>query len=235
MIRKRVVILISGRGSNMARLIEAAHDRDFPAEIVGVISDVPDAPGLHHAENLGIPARPLPREDHASRQAHDDAIHAELLALDAELVCLAGYMRLLSAEFVERWQGRMINIHPALLPSFRGLDTHRKALDSGVLVHGCTVHFVTAAMDSGPIIAQAAVPVIPGDTEHQLAARVLKAEHELYPMALRLVVEGRARMVGGSTEFGDLHLDGRASRARLFSPATSEGAADFEALARVTP
>ncbi|WP_024927844.1 phosphoribosylglycinamide formyltransferase, partial [Mesorhizobium sp. NBIMC_P2-C1] len=197
--RKRTAILISGRGSNMTALIAAAANPDFPAEIVGVISDRSDAAGIGLAIARGIPAQVIPRADHASKEAHDAAIDAALAGLGTELVALAGYMRLLTTPFVEKWQGRMINIHPALLPAFKGLDTHRRALETGMRIHGCTVHFVTPAMDEGPIIAQAAVPVLLGDSEDALAARVLKAEHHIYPMALKLVAEGKARMAEGRT------------------------------------
>jgi phosphoribosylglycinamide formyltransferase-1 len=233
--RKRVAILISGRGTNMARLIEAAEDPAYPAEIVGVISDMPEAPGLVFAGGRGISTIAVPRSDYSSKEAHDDAIDAVLQELGADIVCLAGYMRILSARFVDSWEGRLINIHPALLPSFRGLDTHRRALEAGVRIHGCTVHFVTAHTDDGPIIAQAAVPVLTGDSEADLAARVLKAEHELYPLALRLVADGKAWMVGGRTLFGNTRESARDGNARLFSPATWEEDLDLEALARFTP
>lgn len=199
--RKRVAVLISGRGSNLAALIAAAIDPAYPAEIVGVISNRADAKGLKTAETHGIATRVVSAKDHADREAHDAAIHAALTDLKAEAVCLAGYMRLLTPGFVANWQGRMINIHPALLPNFRGLDTHARALTAGVRVHGCTVHFVTPAMDDGPIIAQAAVPVLIGDSEDTLGARVLKAEHRLYPVALKLLAEGKVRMSGASAVF----------------------------------
>jgi formyltetrahydrofolate-dependent phosphoribosylglycinamide formyltransferase len=233
--RKRVAVLISGRGTNMAKLIEAAEDSTYPAEIAGVISDVPDAPGLVFAADKGIGTAAIPRGDYSSKEAHDDAIDAALQVLGADIVCLAGYMRLLTARFVEAWEGRLINIHPALLPSFRGLDTHRRALEAGVRIHGCTVHFVTAETDAGPIIAQAAVPVLTGDSEADLAARVLKAEHELYPLALRLVAEGNVRMVNGQAMFDGVIESARDGNARLFSPASWSEELDFEALARFTP
>jgi len=233
--RKRVAILISGRGTNMAKLIEAAEDPAYPAEIVGVISDMPDALGLVFATDKGISTAAIPRSDYESKEAHDAAIDAALEELGAEVVCLAGYMRLLTIPFVEKWEGHLINIHPALLPSFRGLDTHRRALEAGVRIHGCSVHFVTAETDAGPIIAQAAVPVLSGDSEADLAARVLKAEHELYPLALKLVAEGKVWMVNRQAMFGNLIEDARDGNARLFSPATWEEELDFEALARFTP
>ncbi|PSJ61054.1 phosphoribosylglycinamide formyltransferase [Kumtagia ephedrae] len=234
MTRKRVAILISGRGSNMAALIAAAKEADFPAEIVGVISDKADAAGLLVAEAAGIPIRVVPRSDYSGKEAHDQAIDATLHAFGTEIVCLAGYMRLLTDAFVAEWQGRMINIHPALLPLFRGLDTHRKALAAGVRIHGCTVHFVTAEMDGGPIIAQAAVPVLPDDDADTLAVRVLKAEHRLYPRALKLVAEGKARMVSGATVF-DPSTPVVSEMAALDSLVASAGQIDLEALARFTP
>lgn len=195
--RKRVGVLISGRGSNMAALIAATMDPAYPAEIVAVVSNVASAKGLETAERHGIATIVIAHRDYESRAAHDDAVHAALKGVGAEYVALAGYMRLLSPHFVRKWQGRMINIHPALLPSFKGLDTHARALAAGVRIHGCTVHFVTEGMDEGPVIAQGAVRVLPEDTEETLSARVLKVEHRLYPMALRLVCEGQARMSDG--------------------------------------
>ncbi|MAS12464.1 MAG: phosphoribosylglycinamide formyltransferase [Nitratireductor sp.] len=208
--RKKVAILISGRGSNMAALIAAAIDPSFPAEIVGVISNRADARGLEVAATHSIPTTVVSSRDYDGREAHDAAIHKALTEFKAEIVCLAGYMRLLTPDFVQKWKGRMINIHPALLPSFRGLDTHARALATGVRVHGCTVHFVTPEMDEGPIIAQAAVPVLTGDTEETLGERVLKLEHRLYPLALRLLAEGRVRMSDGVAVFSgveDEHRD----------------------------
>lgn len=197
--RKRVAILISGRGSNMSALIEAAKAADFPAEIALVLSNRPDAPGLDHARAEGIAARGLDHRAFSGRAAFDAALQAELDGAGIELVCLAGFMRLLTDEFVTAWRGRMINIHPSLLPLFRGLDTHERALAAGVALHGCTVHFVEPEVDSGPIIGQAAVPVLVGDTAQSLAARVLAAEHRLYPAALRLVASGAARLEQGRT------------------------------------
>jgi len=230
--RKRTAILISGRGTNMAKLIEAAEDSSYPAEIAGVISDVPNAPGLVFAADKGIGTAAIPRGDYSSKEAHDSAIDAALHVLGADIVCLAGYMRILTARFVESWQGKMINIHPALLPSFKGLDTHRRALEAGVRIHGCTVHFVTAETDDGPIIAQAAVTVLTGDDEARLAARVLKAEHELYPLALRLVAEGKAWMADGVTRFSNL-TETRGQT--LLAPSPVPDVLDFEELARITP
>ncbi|ODT06823.1 MAG: phosphoribosylglycinamide formyltransferase [Mesorhizobium sp. SCN 65-20] len=231
--RKRTVILISGRGSNMAALIDAAADPDFPAEIVGVISDKADAPGLGIAVSRGIATRIVARADHDSKQAHDAAIDAALATFGAEIVALAGYMRLLTTGFVEKWQGRMINIHPALLPSFKGLDTHQRALDAGIRVHGCTVHFVTPEMDDGPIIAQAAVPVLVDDNEATLSARVLKAEHRLYPLALKLFAEGKVRMDGRRVAYSGFDDATRSETISAPTPAREE--IDLEQLARITP
>jgi phosphoribosylglycinamide formyltransferase-1 len=198
MARKRVAILISGRGSNMAALIEAAKDTDYPAEIALVLSNEPAAEGLARARAAGITTavvdhRPFGKD----REAFERTLQAELDAHRIELVCLAGFMRLLTPWFVRQWEGRMLNIHPALLPAFKGLDTHARAIEAGVKEHGATVHFVIPEMDAGPIIAQGAVPVLPGDTEAALAARVLEVEHRIYPQALRLVAEDRVRIENG--------------------------------------
>jgi formyltetrahydrofolate-dependent phosphoribosylglycinamide formyltransferase len=234
-VRKRTAILISGRGSNMTALIAAAANPDYPAEIVGVLSDKVNAAGLGIAAARGIKVQALPRSDHASKESHDAALDAALSALGAEIVVLAGYMRLLTPGFVEKWHGRMINIHPSLLPSFKGLDTHKRALDAGMRVHGCTVHFVTPEMDGGPIIAQAAVPVLIGDSEEDLTARVLKAEHQLYPQALKLVAQGKARMQGGRTVFSGFADDSDKGAALITAPSPLEGTVDLEQLARITP
>ena len=233
--RKRVAILISGRGSNMSALIAAAADPDYPAEIVGVISDTAGAAGLGIAAARGVPTQVVARADHQSKQAHDDAIDAALTALGAEIVALAGYMRLLTTSFVEKWQGRMINIHPALLPSFKGLDTHRRALDAGLRIHGCTVHFVTADVDDGPIIAQAAVPVMTDDDEAALSARVLKAEHRIYPLALSLLAEGKVRMESGRAAFPGIVDETDNGGLVIASPRPVRDEIDLERLARITP
>lgn len=234
-VKRRTAILMSGRGSNMAALIEAAAAQDFPVEIVGVLSDQPQAPGLVLAERLGIPLRAVERRDYANKDLHDAAIDEVLSDWGTEIVCLAGYMRLLTPGFVDKWQGKMINIHPALLPAFKGLDTHRRALETGVRVHGCTVHFVTSEMDAGPIIAQAAVPVVVGDTEESLSARVLKAEHQLYPLALRMVAEGKALMIDGAAVFPGLD-DGSGDHPGLvIAPQPLRAEIDLERLARITP
>lgn len=194
--RKRVAILISGRGSNMKALVEASRVADFPAEVVLVISNRLDAGGLVWARDNGLPTAAIDHKAFPSREAFDQAIDAALRAAKVELVALAGFMRLQSTEFVEKWAGRQINIHPSLLPLFKGLHPQRQALDAGVRISGATVHFVTPELDSGPIIAQAAVPVLPADTEDTLAARILAVEHRLYPQSLALLATGRARLEG---------------------------------------
>lgn len=185
--RKRVGILISGRGSNMAALIAAARRPDFAAEVALVLSNRPDAEGLAHAAAAGLPTAQVPhRPFAAARAAHEAAIAEQLDAAGVEIVCLAGYTRLLTPLMIERYAGRIMNIHPSLLPAFPGLNTHARALAAGVKLHGCTVHLVTEAVDQGPILAQAAVPVLPGDTSAALAERVLAQEHRIYPWALHL-------------------------------------------------
>ncbi len=202
--RRRVAVLISGRGSNMAALIEAAKDRDFPAEIVLVLSNRPDAGGLATAQANAIATAVVDHKSYGrDRAAFEQALQTELVKHRIELICLAGFMRILTPWLVGQWQERMLNIHPALLPSFKGLDTHQRALDSGVKLHGATVHFVVPEMDSGPIIAQGAVAVRDDDTEATLAARVIAVEHRLYPLALRLVAAGRVRVENGRCRIAD--------------------------------
>ncbi|MBO1024188.1 phosphoribosylglycinamide formyltransferase [Ochrobactrum sp. SD129] len=192
--RKRVVIFISGSGSNMEALIRAAQAPDFPAEIVSVLSDKSDAGGLAKAQAAGIETQVFTRKDYASKDAHEDAILEALALLNPDIICLAGYMRLLSAKFIAPYEGRILNIHPSLLPLFAGLHTHQRALDAGMKLAGCTVHLVTEGMDEGPILAQAAVPIVEGDTESSLAARVLKAEHKIYALALSKFASGDAEI-----------------------------------------
>jgi len=202
--RRRVAVLISGRGSNMAALIEAAKDKDYPAEIVLVLSNRPDAGGLATAQANGIATVVVDHKTYGKdRAAFEAALHTTLKKHAIELICLAGFMRLLTPWFVGQWQERMLNIHPALLPSFKGLDTHKRALESGVKLHGASVHFVVPEMDSGPIIVQGAVAVHDDDTEATLAARIIKVEHRIYPLALRLVAEGRVRVVDGRCLVGN--------------------------------
>ena len=197
--RKRVVVMISGRGSNLASLLSASMASAYPCRIVGVVSDRPEAGGLQLAADYDIQTHVADRADHETRESHEQAILSALEEMRPDIVCLAGFMRLLSGNFVRQWLGSMINIHPSLLPSFPGLDTHERALTHQVRLHGCSVHFVTEGMDEGPLIAQAAVPVLPDDTAESLAARVLKAEHRLYPAALRLVAEERVRVTDSGT------------------------------------
>ena len=188
----------------MVALIAACMDPAYPARIVKVISNRTEAAGLKIAADYGIDTQAVPHRDYDSREAHEAALNAALQAAKPDIVCLAGYMRLFTPGFVKAWSGRMINIHPSLLPSFKGVDTHERALEAGCRIHGCSVHFVTADMDEGPIIAQAAVPVLGGDTPDSLAARVLKAEHRLYPMALRMVADRTVRMAAGRAAFSGL-------------------------------
>jgi phosphoribosylglycinamide formyltransferase-1 len=192
--KKRVAILISGRGSNMRALIEAAKEKDYPAEIVLVLSNIADAGGLEFARKHDIPTEVIDHTKFPSREIFDNAMDVALKAANVEIVALAGFMRLLSPRFVESWRGRMINIHPSLLPAYKGLHTHKRAIEAGEKFHGCTVHFVTPELDDGPTILQAKVPVLPGDAEDALAARVLEQEHKIYQQALRLVAEGKAKL-----------------------------------------
>jgi phosphoribosylglycinamide formyltransferase 1 len=216
--KKRVGVLISGRGSNLQGLIDAARDPNFPARIVVVVSNVPSAQGLLRAEASLIPALTIDHRDFTSREDFDAAIDAALNEAGVELLCNAGFMRLHTEGFVRHWWNRHLNIHPSLLPAFKGLHTHARVLEEGVKISGCTVHFVRPEMDTGPILAQAGVPVLSGDTPDSLAARVLAAEHRLYPHALRLVASGAVHVEGelvvGTTQIRD--------QAPLFSPPFDE-------------
>ncbi|MGH6749789.1 MAG: phosphoribosylglycinamide formyltransferase [Methyloceanibacter sp.] len=216
--RKRVGVLISGRGSNLQALIEAQAAPDYPAEIVLVLSNVPGAQGLTRAEAAGIPALVVNHKDFASRAEFDAVLDQTLKQAGIELLCNAGFMRLHTDEFVRGWWNRHLNIHPSLLPAFKGLHTHARVLDEGVKITGCTVHFVRNELDTGPIVAQAALPVLPHDTAESLATRVLTAEHRLYPHALRLVASGSVRVEGesvvGMTQIRD--------QAPIFSPPFDE-------------
>ena len=198
MTRRRVAVLISGRGSNMAALLAAAEDPAYPAEVALVLSNRADAAGLAHAASRGVPTVVVEsRAFKGDRAGFEAAMEAEFARHGVEIVALAGFMRVLTEGFVARWEGRMINVHPSLLPAFPGLDTHARALAAGVRLHGCTVHLVTAGVDEGPILAQAAVPVLAGDTEAALAARVLAQEHRIYPAALAWLAAGRVRVEDG--------------------------------------
>lgn len=199
--RTRTAILISGRGSNMVSLIEAARAPDHPAEIALVLSNRPDAGGLARAQEAGIATVALDHKAFPDRESFEQAMDVALVEAGIELVCLAGFMRVLTPWFVRRWEGRMINIHPSLLPLFRGTRTHEQALEAGMRVHGCTVHFVVPELDAGPIIAQACVPVHPGDDPAVLAERVLVEEHRIYPQALADVASGRAALRDGRCAF----------------------------------
>jgi phosphoribosylglycinamide formyltransferase-1 len=194
---KRIVILISGRGSNMQAIVRAAQKEQWPAGIAAVISNRADAPGLTFAAGQGIPTVVVANKDFPTREAFDAALQRAIDRFSPDLVALAGFLRILTPSFVEHYAGRMLNIHPSLLPDFPGLGTHRRALAAGAKVHGATVHFVTADLDHGPIVAQAAAPVLPGDTEDTLSARVLTQEHIIYPRAIRWFVEGRLSIDNG--------------------------------------
>ena len=199
--RVRTAILISGRGTNLAALINACRDPSFPAEIALVFSNIEGAEGLNRAQAAGVATRALSHKAFVSREAFDDAVDSILREANISLICEAGFMRIHSESFVRRWEGRILNIHPSLLPAFKGTKVHQQALDAGVRISGCTVHFIVPELDSGPIIAQAAVPVLTGDTTETLAARILEAEHKLYPEALRLVAEGKVKLVSGRAVF----------------------------------
>ena len=194
--RLKVGVVISGRGSNLQALLDACAQPDFPAEIVLVISNNPDVEGLRRAARAGVATETIDHRDYGDRQSFERALTAALEQAGVTLVCQAGFMRIVTAEYLAHWHNRLINIHPSLLPAFPGLDTHRRALQSGVKLHGCSVHYVREEVDAGPIIGQAAVPVLEGDDEDSLAARVLAAEHQLYPLCLKLLAEGRVKVEG---------------------------------------
>ena len=197
----KLAVLISGRGSNLQSLIDACAAPDFPAEIALVISNRPKAAGLDRATKAGIPQTVIDHKDFQSREDFDKALDDALRMAKVDYVCLAGFMRMLTPEFVNDWRGRLVNIHPSLLPAFKGLHVHERMIDAGVKLAGCTVHFVSAEVDSGPIIGQAAVPVLPEDTAETLAARILEQEHKLYPACIRLLAETKARLSGGAVPF----------------------------------
>jgi phosphoribosylglycinamide formyltransferase-1 len=198
-LRARLGVLVSGSGSNLQALLDACAQEGFPAEVACVVSNVPTAFALERARKAGVPAVVVDHKAHASKADFEKALLAALRDAGVEWVCLAGFMRLLSADFLGHYAGRVLNIHPSLLPSFPGLHAQRQALERGVKVAGCTVHFVDAGTDTGPIIAQAAVPVLPEDDEQSLSARILTEEHRLYPLAVRLAVTGKVALDGGRT------------------------------------
>jgi len=219
MAKTKLAILISGRGSNLKSLIEACAAENFPAEIALVISNRPAAAGLEIARGAGIKTSTIDHKlfgaDDAGRVAFDSAVSDAIEEASAEYVCLAGFMRLLSPDFVTKWRGKLLNIHPSLLPAFKGLNVHERMIIAGIKIAGCTVHFVSTEMDAGPIVGQAAVPVLPGDDAEKLAARILAAEHRLYPACVKLVAERRARLMSN----GVVQLDaGPNADALLFSP-----------------
>jgi phosphoribosylglycinamide formyltransferase-1 len=203
MARLKTAVLLSGSGTNLQALIDAARAPAYPAEIVRVIANIPDAYGLERARQAGIPTQVVNHKDYAGREAFDAALHDALAASGCEFVCLAGFMRILTGAFVEKWRGRMINIHPSLLPAFRGLDAQGQAIRAGARVSGATVHYVVPEMDAGPIIVQGAVPVLPDDDAAALSKRILTVEHRIYPLALRLIGEGRVRIDGERTRIDD--------------------------------
>lgn len=212
----KVGVLISGRGSNLQALLDAAAAPGYPAKIVAVVSNKADVGGLDRAKRAGIPSFAIPHKDFPDRESFDRAIDARLREHDVEFICLAGFMRMLSDWFIDRWADRIVNIHPSLLPAFKGLHPQAQALKAGVRLSGCTVHIVRRELDSGPIIVQAAVPVMPGDTPETLEARILEAEHRCYPLALRLIAEKRVHIEGDV-----VRIDGAAPSAdALFHPKT---------------
>ena len=208
----RVAVLLSGRGSNLKALIESCGARGHPATIVNAISNNPDAPGLRYAADAGIASTVVDHRDFESRDAFDAALNGALEVCEAELVCLAGFMRILTTRFVDAWKDRLLNIHPSLLPSFKGLNAQQQALDAGVKLAGCSVHFVRPGVDEGPIVAQAVVPVLPKDDADALSARILAQEHILYPMAIRLIAEGRVTVVDERVHIDDAPSSGDVMR-----------------------
>lgn len=208
MAKLKLGVLISGRGTNLQALIDAAADEGYPADIAVVISNVADAAGLDRARKAGIKTLVIDHREFESRAKFDEAVATALETHEVRLVCLAGFMRILTKEFVDRWRDRIVNIHPSLLPAFKGLNVHERVLESGVRLTGCTVHFIRPEMDEGPIIAQGAVPVMADDTPESLAERVLEVEHRIYPLAVRLIAEGKARVVGDIVTLPRLEAEG---------------------------
>lgn len=212
--RAKLAVLISGRGSNLQALIDAANDPDFPAEVTMVISNRPKAKGLERAIKAGIAQTVIDHKDFQSREDFELALHDALKIAEVDYVCLAGFMRILTPQFVDKWRERILNIHPSLLPAFKGLHVHERMIDAGVKIAGCTVHFVSAEMDEGPIIGQAALPVLPSDTAESLSERVLELEHKLYPACLKMLIEKKARMSGGVVR----HETSVGASGKLFNP-----------------
>lgn len=229
--KKNVAILISGRGSNMVALLDAMAAPDFPARPALVLSNVGDAPGLGLADARNVPTAVVDHRAYPDRERFEIEVHARLLSAHVDVVCLAGFMRVLTPWLVRKWEGRMLNIHPALLPAFPGLNTHQRALEAGVTIHGCTVHYVTAELDAGPAIGQAAVPVLAEDDADSLAARVLAQEHQLFPACLARVADGRTRWAQAQAQvqgerlalFPDVHGVERSDAAPTITPALESG------------
>ena len=196
----KIGVLISGSGSNLQSLIDAQGDGGLSAEIVTVISNVPNVQGLERARSHGIPTKVVNHKDYDTRADFDNAVNKTLLLADVDFICLAGFMRILGDDFVNKWVDRIINIHPSLLPSFKGLNTHKRAIDAGIRFAGCTIHFVRNSLDEGPIILQAVVPTLPDDTPKKLAIRVLQQEHKIFPLAVRMIAEGRVKVEGNKVE-----------------------------------
>jgi len=206
MAKLRLGVMISGSGTNLQSLIDACSTSAYPAEIMVVISNRPNAGGLARAEKAHIPSHVIDHKDYSDRADFEEELHKCLKNHDVQLVCLAGFMRLLNADFVNRWRDRMINIHPSLLPSYKGLHTYERAIEDGVRFGGCTIHYVRPEMDNGPILMQAAVPIADGETPKSLAAKVLTYEHQLYPAAVRMIAEGKTRVSGGKVVFNDTDM-----------------------------
>jgi len=206
MAKLRLAVMISGSGTNLQALIDACAEADYPAKIQVVISNRPNAKGLERAQKAGIPAIAIDHKEFETREEFEDALHDCLKEHNTQLVCLAGFMRILNTEFVNRWKDRMINIHPSLLPSYKGLHTHARAIEDGVRFGGCTIHYVRPEMDNGPIIMQTAIPISADETPESLAAKTLTYEHKMYPAAVRMIAEGKARVSGHKVVFSDSDL-----------------------------
>jgi phosphoribosylglycinamide formyltransferase-1 len=213
----KVAVFISGRGTNLQALIDVCQQDDTPAEIALVVSNRPNAQGLQRASAAGIPTVVIDHTTFESREAFDKALDTAVRRAGCQFICLAGFMRVLTDDFMRDWRDRILNIHPAILPAFPGLNCHARALEAGVKITGCTVHFARPELDNGPIVAQAAVPVRPDDTEETLAARILEAEHKIYPMALKLIAQGRVRVVNEKVRI----QDGELAQGQLINPASA--------------